>query len=202
MTRRSLLAALALLAVAPLAGPRAASAQAPAPAGPAPAVMPGEEDYRIGVEDQLAIVVWKNETLSRLVTVRPDGKISLPLINDVQAAGLTPSQLRDDLARRLTAFMPSPEVSVVVNEVRSFKISIIGEVQKPGRYDLRSRTTVLDALALAGGFKDFASPTKIVVLRALGGITQRLPFNYKRVIAPGGESANFELLPNDIILVP
>jgi polysaccharide export outer membrane protein len=172
-------------------------AQSPGPSG-----LAADADYRIGVEDALAITVWKNDALSRVVTVRPDGKVSLPLVNDVQAAGLTALQLRDDLSKRLAAFMPRPEVSVVVNEVKSFKISVLGEVQKPGRYELRSRTTVLDALALAGGFKDFASVTKIVVLRAVGTATKRLPFNYKRVISAGGEADNFELLPNDIILVP
>ena len=160
------------------------------------------EDYRIGPEDALIIVVWKNETLSRSVNVRPDGKISLPLINDIQAAGLTPSQLRDEIAKRLTAFMPPPEVSVLVNEVRSFKVSVLGEVQKPGRYELRGRTTVLDALALAGGFKEFASTRKIVILRSNGNISERRVFDYKRAIAPGGAAYNFELIPNDVILVP
>jgi polysaccharide export outer membrane protein len=180
-----------------LVGP--ATAQGPAAGTARPTA---DEDYRIGPEDALTIVVWKNETLSRPVTVRPDGRISLPLLNDLQAAGLTPAELRDEIAKRLSEFMPTPEVSVIVNEVRSFKISVLGEVQKPGRYDLRSRTTVLDALALAGGFKDFASPNKIVILRSIGKTTQRLPFNYKRAIAPGGEGDNFELLPNDVILVP
>jgi polysaccharide export outer membrane protein len=179
--------------MAPPAGGQAA------PSGP---VAAADDDYRIGPEDQLSIVVWKNETLTRQVTVRPDGKISLPLVNDVRAAGLTAMQLRDELTKKLSAFMPPPEVSVIVNEVRSFHISVLGEVQKPGRYDLRSTTTVLEAIALAGGFKDFASPNKIVILRTVGGISTRIPFNYKRVAAAGGGVDNFELLPNDIILVP
>jgi polysaccharide biosynthesis/export protein len=182
-----------ILAAAPLTW-----AQTPVP-GPAAGT---DEGYRIGPEDLLSIVVWKNETLSRQVTVRPDGKISLPLVNDVQAAGLTAMQLREELTRKLSAFMPPPEVSVIVNEVRSFHISVLGEVQKPGRYDLRSTTTVLEAIALAGGFKDFASPNKIVVLRTIGKTSMRIPFNYKRVAAAGGGAENFELLPNDIILVP
>jgi polysaccharide export outer membrane protein len=198
--KRRRLAIFAALFVGSLLVPLAVSEAQVSRSGQAEAVP--SEDYRIGLEDTLTIVVWKNETLSRPVTVRPDGKISLPLVNDIQAAGLTPSQLRTEITRRLTEFMPTPEVSVMVNEVRSFKISVLGEVQKPGRYDLRSRTTVLDALALAGGFKDFASPNKIVILRSIGKTTQRLPFNYKRAIAPGGEGDNFELLPNDVILVP
>ena len=98
--------------------------------------------------------------------------------------------------------MPPPEVSVLVNEVRSFKVSVLGEVQKPGRYELRGRTTVLDALALAGGFKEFASTRKIVILRSNGNISERRVFDYKRAIAPGGAAYNFELIPNDVILVP
>ena len=182
-----------ILATAPLTW-----AQAPVTSAAAAA----DEDYRIGPEDSLTIVVWKNETLSRQVTVRPDGKISLPLVNDVRAAGRTAMELRDELTKKLSAFMPPPEVSVIVNEVRSLHISVLGEIEKPGRYDLKSRMTVLEAIALAGGFKDFASRTKIVILRDVGGIKRRSPFNYKRVVASGGETDNFELLPNDIILVP
>jgi polysaccharide export outer membrane protein len=190
---------LGLLLCSLLAGSAAAQAPPAAPASPGST----EEDYRIGPEDQLSIVVWKNETLSRVVVVRPDGKISLPLINDVQAAGRTAMELKEDLTQRLSAFMPSPEVSVIVNEVRSFHISVLGEVQKPGRYDLRSRTTVLEAIALAGGFKDFASPSKIVILRGRGKNMRRIPFNYnKAVTSSGGEVDNLDLMPNDIILVP
>src|SRR5207249_4439847 len=112
------------------------------------------EGYRIGPEDMLQISVWKNDALSKLVPVRPDGMISLPLLHDVQAAGLTPMELRDTLARKLTDFMPAPEVSVIVTDVRSFKVSVIGEVHKPARYELKGRTTVLDVLALAGGFNE------------------------------------------------
>src|SRR2546430_4986424 len=113
-------------------------------------------DYRIGPEDVLDIAVWHNEAMSRTVPVRPDGKISLPLLNEVQAAGLTPPQLRDVLMKRLTDYMPSPEVSVIVREVHSFKVSVIGEVKTPGRYELNSPATVLDVLAQAGPFTDFA----------------------------------------------
>src|SRR5262245_45013771 len=167
----------------------------PGPAGVA------DVEYRIGPEDSLSIVVWKNETLSRTVIVRPDGKISLPLVNDVLAAGRTAMELREDLTKKLSAFMPPPEVSVIVNEAkpRTFHISVLGEVQKPGRYDLKERTTVLEAIALAGGFKDFASSTKIVILREVGGSVRRIPFNYKR--AATGEADNFDVMPNDIIMV-
>src|SRR5206468_4817575 len=109
-------------------------------------------DYRIGPEDVLDIAVWHNEAMSRTVPVRPDGKISLPLLNDIQAAGLTPMQLRDALSKKLEEYMPTPEVSVIVKEVHSFKVSVVGEVKRPGRHELKSQATVLDILALAEGF--------------------------------------------------
>ncbi len=158
--------------------------------------------YRIGSEDILQISVFGNEALSRTVPVRPDGMISLPLLNDVQAAGLTPMELRDVLMKKLVEFVPSPEVAVVVTEVRSFMISVIGEVSKPGRYDLRSSATIVDALAMAGGFKEFASRSKIVVIRREGGVSKRIPFDYDKMNAPKGAQENFELRPGDIVMVP
>jgi polysaccharide export outer membrane protein len=159
-------------------------------------------DYRMGPEDVLQIFVWKNDTLTRSVTVRPDGKISLPLLEDVQAAGRTTRELRDFLTQRLVEYMPAPEVSVIVTDVRSIKISVIGEVPKPGRYELKSKTTVLDVLALAGGFGQFASRSKIVILRPEGEKMKRIPFNYNKVISTGGEEENFFLQPGDIVIVP
>jgi polysaccharide export outer membrane protein len=161
-----------------------------------------QNGYKIGVDDVLNIYVWKNETISRIVPVRPDGKISLPLLNDVQAAGLTPEQLREVLREKLMEYESAPEVAVTVAEVRSFKVSVLGEVLHPGRFELRNSTTVLDALALAGGFKDFAATSRIVVLRSEGNGSKRLPFNYKKAITTGGEAENFFLEPGDIILVP
>jgi polysaccharide export outer membrane protein len=158
------------------------------------------DEYRIGPEDMLAIAVWKNETLTRTVPVRPDGKISLPLLNDVQAAGLSALQLRDVLAQKLGAYMPNPEVSVIVTDIRSFKVSVIGEIARPGRLELRSWTTVLDALALSGGFTQFASRSKIVILQPDGKTMKRIPFNYNKAL--DGEQENFYLRNGDIILVP
>jgi polysaccharide export outer membrane protein len=160
------------------------------------------DSYRIGPEDMLQIAVWKNEALSKLVPVRPDGMISLPLLHDVKAAGLTPMELRDILVRKLAEFMPAAEVSVIVTDVRSFKVSVIGEVHKPARYELKSGATVLDVLALAGGFNEFAARNRIVVLRHDGKAMRRVPFNYSKVIAAGGESENFYLQSGDIVLVP
>ncbi len=160
-------------------------------------------DYRIGPEDILQISIWKNEAMSRTVPVRPDGKITLPLLNDVDAAGLTPMEFRDLLIKKLTEYMPAPEVSVIVVDPKSFKVSVMGEVPKPGRFELRSRTTVLDMLALAGGLSQFASRSKIVVLRPEGGKgMKRLPFNYNKAVSAGGEQENFYLQAGDIVVVP
>ena len=159
-------------------------------------------DYNIGPEDVLDIAVWNNTAISRTVPVRPDGKISLPLLNDVQAAGLTAMQLRGVLTKKLAEYVPTPEVSVIVREVRSFKVSVIGEVKTPGRYELKSRATVLDVLAQAGPFSDFASRARIFVLRLNGTTMKRIPFNYNKVIAADGEAENFLLQPGDIVVVP
>src|SRR5438309_4765785 len=173
-----------------------------------PAEEPGSEstpeqgDYRIGPEDVLDVAVWNNTAISRTVPVRPDGKISLPLLNDVQAAGLTPMQLRDVLTKKLVEYVPAPEVSIIVREVRSFNVSVIGEIRAPGRYELKSRTTVLDVLARAGPFSDFASRARIFVLRPNGTTMKRIPFNYNKVIAADGEAENFLVQPGDIVVVP
>ena len=160
------------------------------------------EQYRIGPEDTLQISVWKNEAMSRTVPVRPDGMVSLPLVNDVEAAGLTPMQLRDLLTQKLAEYIPNPEVSVILTDVKSFKVSVIGEVAKPARYELKAWTTVLDVLALAGGFTQFAARTRIVILRPNGKTVTRIPFNYNKVIAASTEQENFYLQPGDIVLVP
>ncbi len=167
--------------------------------------------YRIGPEDTLAIAVWQNEDLTRTVPVRPDGKISLPLVNDVQVAGLTAMEVRELLKERLAEYAPGAEISVIVAEVNSFKVSVMGKVQRPDRYLLKGPTTVLDVLALAGGFQDFANEEKVVVLRPepffvqgrqAGQTFRRLYLNYKKVIAAGGETENFALQPGDIVVVP
>ena len=178
----------------------AAAAPKP-PAGTRPPVASGLEEYRIGPEDVLSISVWKNEPMSRVLPVRPDGMISLPLLDDVMAAGLTPTELRNLLAQKLAEYVPSPSVTVIVNDVKSFKVSVIGEVVKPARYELKSRTSVLDVLALAGGFNQFAARTRIVVLRSEGDKRIRIPFNYNRV-TNGNDEENVYLRPNDIVLVP
>ncbi len=205
-----------VLLVSALNAAEPADAQAPAVGAADRDSGSGASDvYRIGPEDMLQISVWKNEAMSRTVPVRPDGKISLPLVNDVQAAGLTALELRDVLTQKLVEYIPSPEVSVIVSDVRSFKVSVIGEVARAGRFDLKSWTTVLDALALAGGFTQFAARSRIVILRPEGTTVKRIPFNYDKVIKtpeglmgrlirPGGDGAqeNFYLQNGDIVLVP
>jgi polysaccharide export outer membrane protein len=209
MARRAVLALILVLGLGPVApapgqAPRPASAPMPSAAVPGPAA-PGTAsgDYRIGPEDILQVFVWKNDTLSRVVPVRPDGHISLPLLGDIRVQGLTPVQLRDVLTQRYGDYMPAPEVSVIVVEVRSFKVSVIGEVLKPGRFELKSATSALDAIALAGGFSPFASRSKVVILRPTPtkGMT-RIPFNYNKVVGAGGEAENLWLRPGDIVLVP
>ena len=162
--------------------------------------------YVIGPEDVLDIAVWNNDKISRTVPVRPDGKISLPLLNDVQAAGVTPVQLREALTKALIAFVPQPEVSVIVREVHSVKVTVIGQVKVPGRYELKSRATVLDLLAMAGGFTDYAARDSIVVLRQEGATTRRIPFEFDKLTAKSGSKTggqeNFCVAPGDIILVP
>ena len=175
-------------------------------AGPAPARNESRstaaDEYRIGAEDVLEIHVWNNAALSRTVPVRPDGRISLPLVRDVQAAGLTTVGLGNALAKKLADYMPAPEVSVIVREVHSFKVSVLGEVKKPGRYELRSGATVLDAIAMAEGLNDFASRGGIVVLRQDGTSLKRIPFSYKKVVSGNSEQDNFYLRRGDIVLVP
>ncbi|TLY34533.1 MAG: sugar ABC transporter substrate-binding protein, partial [Nitrospirae bacterium] len=148
---------------------------------------------------------WNNTAISRTVPVRPDGKISLPLLNDVQAAGLTPMQLREVLIKKLAEYTPTPEVSVIIREVHSFKVSVIGEVKRPGRHELKSRATVLDALAMAEGLGEFASRGRIVILRPDGNTLKRIPFNYNKVVSANGANGdleNFLLQPGDIVVVP
>jgi len=165
-----------------------------------------DAQYIIGPEDVLDIAVWSNPDVSRTVPVRPDGMISLPLLNDVRASGLSPMQLRGWLTTALEKYMPSPLVSVIVREVHSFKVSVIGEVKTPGRYELRSRTTVLDVLAMAGGLSQYASRARITILRREGDQVREVPYDFEKITAKAGPRTaaqqNFCVQPGDIIVVP
>ena len=183
--------------------PTPTAAPAPTPAAPAAAaiVEPPGDAFRIGPEDVLDVQVWKNPELSRVVPVRPDGIISLPLVNDIRAAGLTPIELRQQVTQRLAEFIPSPEVSVIVREVHSVKVAVLGAVRMPGHYEVNSAATVLELIARAQGLTEFADRGRIVVLRQNGKATKRIPFNYRKV-AEGSEQDNFVVQPGDIIVVP
>jgi polysaccharide export outer membrane protein len=176
----------------------ASVAQRPPSAG-----RPHDSGYVIGSPDVLAITVWKEPDVSRSIPVRPDGKISLPLVGELQAAGRTPLQLEQDIAARLQSYITNPDVTVIVEQINSEKFNILGRVFKPGTYPLASSTTVLDAIATAGGFQDFAKQRAVYVLRPNpGGGESRLAFNYKDVIKGKHPEQNIKLEPRDTIIVP
>ena len=164
---------------------------------------PHDSQFVIGNDDVLAVNVWKEPDVSRSVPVRSDGKISLPLVGEVQAAGKTPLALEQEIAGRLKNYISEPEVTVIVQQVNSQKFNILGQVVRPGSYVIANSTTVLDAIALAGGFRDFAKQKSIYVLREKpDGSQTRLAFNYKDVIKGKQPEQNIKLLPRDTIVVP
>lgn len=160
-------------------------------------------DYQIGPGDVVAIHVWKEPELSRTLPVRPDGFLSLPLIGEIKASGFTAAQLQAVFTQQYQKYMANPTITVMVQEARSRRFSVMGEVQRPGSYILTQPTTVLESLALVGGFRNFASVKKIYVLRARGnGTSERIPFNYSRVIKGKDSRANILLQPGDTVVVP
>ena len=169
----------------------------------ASASKPHDDSFVIGNDDVLAINVWKEPDISRSIPVRSDGKISLPLVGEVQAAGRTPLKLEQDIAGKLRSYVSEPEVTVIVQQINSEKFNILGQVAKPGSYPLTNSATVLDAIAVAGGFRDFAKQKGIYVLRqSPGGGETRIPFNYKDVIKGKNPDQNVKLQPRDTIVVP
>ena len=172
---------------------------------PADATMPKahDNDFVIGNGDVLAINVWKQPDLSKSVPVRSDGKVSLPLIGEVVASGQTPLKLEKELTSKFQPYLADPEVTVIVEQINSEKFNILGRVQKPGSYPLVNPTTVLDAIALAGGCRDFAKQKAIYILRRnTDGTETRLPFNYQDVIKGKNTAQNVDLQPRDTIVVP
>lgn len=162
-----------------------------------------DDSFIIGSDDLLAINVWKEPDVSRSIPVRSDGKISLPLVGELQAAGQTPAKLEQDIAARLKSYISEPEVTVIVQQINSQKVNILGMVNKPGSYVLSGSMTVLDAIAQAGGFRDFAKQKSIYVLRQNAEGTQtRLSFNYKEVVKGSNPAQNIRLQPHDTIVVP
>jgi polysaccharide export outer membrane protein len=160
------------------------------------------DDYVIGPTDVLEVNVWREPSLSRTVPVRPDGKISLPLLDDVEAAGLTPLQLKTALERDLARFVESPTVSVSVQEIQSKNIYILGKVNTPGQYPLAQGLTVLQALSLAGGLAEWADEGDIVIVRQEAGKQRRIEFDYKSASRGKKLEANILLQPGDTIIVP
>lgn len=160
-------------------------------------------EYVIGPDDVLAVNVWKEPEISRTLPVRPDGNISLPLVGDLIASGRTPTQLETEIRQQLVTYLSNPEVTVLVQEAKSHTFNIIGEVEKPGSYVMSRPMTVLDAIALAGGLRDFAKETKIYVLRVRAdGTRVRLPFNYKQIIKGTELKVDVQLEPRDTVVVP
>jgi polysaccharide export outer membrane protein len=163
---------------------------------------PDSNDYKIGAQDVLRIDVWKEDQLTRTVPVRPDGKISLPLLNDVQATGLTSMQLASVIMDGLRKYMNNPQVTVTVAEINSRRIYVTGEVSRPGNFSLLPNMTVLQALSNAGSFTQFARSKKIYVLRNESGKQTKIPFNYSEAISGKHPEQNVLLRPGDVIVVP
>jgi polysaccharide export outer membrane protein len=160
------------------------------------------DQYVIGPEDVLYIHVWKEEALTRTVPVRMDGKISLPLIQEVKAAGLTPLQLKEVLMRKFKEFIENPIVSVTVTEVNSYKVFVMGQVKTPGVHRLRSETTLTQIIVMAGGFTEWANQRKIVIVRKEDGREKRIKVNYKKIMDSGNPNSDVILKAGDTVVVP
>jgi len=195
-----------LVAVMSLGAPLYAqtpAAPVTAPAVPAASPVPIPPGFLIGPDDVLTVVYWRDREMTTDVVVRPDGKISLPLLNEIQAAGLTPSELRERLTDESKRYIEDPNVTVVVKQINSRKVFITGEVAKPGPYPLTAPTTVLQLIAMVGGLKEYADSKKIAVVRTdKNGRQTMFRFNLKDVIAGKNLRQNIELMPGDTIIVP
>ena len=159
-------------------------------------------DYVIGPDDVLSISFWREKDLTTEVSVRPDGKVTLPLLNDIVAAGLTPEQLRDSIRTAAKAYLEDPTPTVVVKEVKSRRVFITGQVEKPGPYPLNDQLNVLQLIAVAGGLKEFADGKHITVMRPQNGAIITLPFNYQDVVHRRHLEQNIALRPGDTVVVP
>ncbi len=169
----------------------------------AQAEIPAEtQNYIIGPEDVLYIHIWREENLSKTVMVRIDGKISLPLIDEIQASGLTPLQLKDIVREKYKDFIDDPMITVIVMEANSSKVYISGKIKNPGVYRLRSETTIAQIISIAGGFTEWADQSKIILLRKEDGKEKRMTVNYKKIIRGDDLESNIVLKPGDTIIVP
>ena len=160
--------------------------------------------YTIGAEDVLEITVWRNQDLSKVVQVRPDGRVSLPVIRDVTAVGKTPTQLADEITKKLKSYVQNPVVAISVQEVNSYNVFLLGEVVKPGKYALKSKTTLLQGITMAGGFTPIAARNQVVVFRfgENGNGMELLSASYDDIVLRGGIKQNIELQAGDTIVVP
>lgn len=182
---------------APQAAAGAAAVVSPSAAGIVPP--PG---YVIGADDVLSVLFWREKDLTTDVNVRPDGKITLPLLNDVQAAGLTPEQLKENVTKAASQYVQDPNVTVVVKAINSRKVFVQGAIGKPGPYPLMAPTTVMQLIATAGGVNEFAHADQILILRTTNGKQEAIKFNYKEVSKGRKLSQNIELQPGDTVVVP
>jgi len=164
-------------------------------------VPPAFEEYSVGIEDKLSISVWKEADMTKTVGVRPDGKITFPLVGDVQAAGRTPRQLTEDLTRLLGRFIKEPVVTVVVEEINNFKVFVLGEVATQGVLTLRRRTRLLEAIALVGGMSQFADKANVLLVRFEDGKETRTKIDYRKVVSGERPELNVYLRPGDTIIV-
>jgi polysaccharide biosynthesis/export protein len=190
------------LASAQTAQTTPAKPPAPPAAAAAPTGIIPPEDYIIGADDQLTIMFWREKDMSAEVVVRPDGKITLPLLNEVQAAGLTPEQLRLKVTDEAKRYVEEPNATVVVRQINSRRVFVTGQVAKPGTFLLSAKTTVLQLIAMAGGLNEYAKASKIAIMRTENGKQTRFAFNYKDVIEGKNLKQNIELKPGDTIIVP
>jgi polysaccharide biosynthesis/export protein len=180
---------------------RPPTAPARTPTAAAAVIPPTPKDYIIGVEDVLSVVFWREKDLSADVIVRPDGKISLPMLNDIAAAGVTPEQLADTLQKAATKFVREPGATVIVKEIRSRKVFVIGQVTKPGTFPLTSDMNVLQIIAEAGGFLEDAKKDQVTIVRTENGQERRFRFNYDDVVRGKRSQQNLRLLPGDTVIV-
>jgi polysaccharide export outer membrane protein len=195
--------ALAALIALPVRAQETAKPASPSdPPATVAASVPLPPGYVIGAEDVLSVVFWRDKDMSADVVVRPDGKISLPLLNDVDAAGLTPDQLRDRLMKAASKYVADPNATVVVKEIHSRKVFITGNVGKAGAYPLIGEMNVLQLIALSGGLLEYADSKNIMIMRNVGGQQQSFKFNYKDVMKQKNVGQNIVLKPGDTVIVP
>ena len=187
-------------ATPPPQAPPATPAAPPAVVRPADVVVPG--NYVIGTDDLLGIVYWRDKEMSTDARVRPDGRISIPLINELQAAGLTPEELQKKITEESKKYVEDASITIVVREIHSLRVFITGEVNKPGPYPITSATTVMQLISLAGGLREYANSKNIMIMRKEGDKQTSLKFNYKEVAAGKNLKQNIDLKPGDTVVVP